>query len=453
MIEISLDDLKSIYYGFADESSDNHRNAQIRALFQYLIGTEYFTLSTKGDVLTVHHNWMGNLNHLKSLCNLQYLGLTYEESKEMFDNRTNRKQYSDVVTYNPNEIEIAKFSCGFICNESVDKAYESSIDSNKLVEDFRQYIYFGAPGTGKSYQLKQDSKMFPEQNIERVTFHPNMTYGQFVGTFKPFPYFFKGEERITYKYIPGVLMKMLVNALKNPLQPFLLIIEELNRANVSAVFGDIFQLLDRNADNTSEYPISINEDIRMYLEGHKEILEQLNQGLYFPKNFYIWTTMNSADQGVMPLDTAFKRRWEQKYFGVDQAFNENSKDFDKYAEIILYNGTIKWNDLRLFINSQLIKLKVPEDKLLGPYFISKNILEVADHETCEEANNRLTKSFKNKVLNYIFEDAGKSRRNQLFNLKPEKMMYSELLNEFDERGVQIFINHEEIEVKIKEEFE
>ncbi|MCC3658201.1 AAA family ATPase, partial [Staphylococcus haemolyticus] len=123
----------------------------------------------------------------------------------------------------------------------------------------RQLIYFGAPGTGKSYSLNKDAHIFDPKNIRRVTFHPSLLYNEFVGGFKPFPTN-DVNVPINYYYIPGTLIKSLVDAIKNPSQTYLIIIEELNRANVSAVFGEMFQLLDRDSGGRSQYPIDISED-------------------------------------------------------------------------------------------------------------------------------------------------------------------------------------------------
>ncbi|MGW7956244.1 AAA family ATPase [Staphylococcus xylosus] len=322
-----------------------------------------------------------------------------------------------------------------------------NINSEKLAFESKQKIYYGAPGTGKSFKLKQDALMFGN-NVRRVTFHPNMLYGDFVGNYKPFP---SGNEDtpITYKFVPGVLIKALVDALKNPEQPQLLIIEELNRANVSATFGSMFQLLDRENDGSSEYPIEISEDLKLYFEDEilndsfssKEeqiqIKEKLVDGLIFPSNLYIWCSMNSADQGVLPLDTAFKRRWDFEYFSVDDSFDEEL--FDTFGKIIVGKGKkVKWNDMRVFLNDKLSNFNVPEDKLMGPFFLSKNILNSDDSE--------VTKAFKNKVLMYLFEDIGTQYRSKIFNIS--KLRFSIIRDEFDRIGEKIFNGSDEIQTNI-----
>ena len=195
-------------------------------------------------------------------------------------------------------------------------------------------IIFGAPGTGKSHKLEVDSRLF-ETNFERVTFHPNYSYAQFVGTYKPVQD--ENSADIVYEYVPGPFMRIYVKALNNPNDNFLLLIEEINRANVASVFGDVFQLLDRK-NGISEYPVATTEDIKKYLIkelkcfkkkdsiGNESIKsfdefsdDDIKKCMYMcvPSNMYIWATMNSADQGVFPMDTAFKRRWEFEYLSVN----------------------------------------------------------------------------------------------------------------------------------------
>ncbi len=214
-------------------------------------------------------------------------------------------------------------------------------------------------------------------------------------------------------------------------------IEEINRANVAAVFGDVFQLLDRGDNEVSEYPIQATEDIKKYLAspdvlgGSPEDYAEIR----IPDNMFIWATMNSADQGVFPMDTAFKRRWDFTYLGID-----DSETGIIGKKVILgqgeYRRIVEWNMLRKAINAELISYKVNEDKLMGPYFISKKNLpegEMFDPEA-------FIRIFKNKVLMYLFDDAAKQKRPSLFAGCEEgsRIQYSKICKEFDMKGVSIF---------------
>lgn len=353
---------------------------------------------------------------------------------------------------------------------------DKNIDKDTDIGKERNRIIFGAPGTGKSHKLEDDSKLFGE-NMERVTFHPNYSYAQFVGTYKPI----QGENPtdIKYEYVPGPFMRTYVNALNNPEKKFLLLIEEINRANVAAVFGDIFQLLDRK-NGVSEYSIATSEDIKKHLLEKLDCLknQDINElsdeekkmylEMKIPENMYIWATMNSADQGVFPMDTAFKRRWEFEYISVNEP--EQVAKIEKYVIPMCANTEqgyyVNWNDLRTRINSILIdNCKVNEDKLLGPFFISKNVLDdikankdekdrilAIDKEyRSDEDNNILAeickkeisymKAFESKVIMYLFEDVMKMRAEKIFidyAQKKGKMIFSEICKAFEEDGEHIF---------------
>lgn len=306
----------------------------------------------------------------------------------------------------------------------------------------RNRILFGAPGTGKSFILNQekDTLLADGGEYERVTFHPDYSYANFVGTYKPVPCKDdQGHDAITYAYVPGPFMRTYVKALQNSRtdapKPFLLVIEEINRANVAAVFGDVFQLLDRGDDEVSEYPIQASEDIKKYLAwelgGNPDDYSEIR----IPDNMFIWATMNSADQGVFPMDTAFKRRWDFTYLGID-----DSEAGIVGKKVILgqgdYRRIVEWNALRRAINSELLTYKVNEDKLMGPYFISKKNLP--EGEMIDPA--MFTRIFKNKVIMYLFDDAAKQKRITLFGGCDEKAknQYSKICREFDTKGVYIF---------------
>ncbi len=290
-------------------------------------------------------------------------------------------------------------------------------------------ILFGAPGTGKSYQLNKDKDELlgiDSNNYERVTFHPDYSYANFVGCYKPVSVLNQEtrKKEIEYKYVPGPFLRTLVKAIKSANsyypQNYLLIIEEINRANVAAVFGDVFQLLDRK-NGVSEYPIQTPEDMRQYLADKLGGNPDNYETIRIPNNMYIWATMNSADQGVFPMDTAFKRRWDFTYLDI----NNNEEKIDDRT-ITINGDQCKWNDVRKSINDYLSDMNINEDKLMGPFFINPKDIN----------DDNFDEVFKNKVLMYLFEDAGKQRRSKLF--KNNMNIYSEICKEYDKNKFEIF---------------
>jgi len=369
-----------------------------------------------------------------------YQGYNLEWFKELYNNNSE----GNIMVYT---FENNTFTIDMTRNDNIENIIIENFEvANFEINKPHQRIFFGAPGTGKSYLLNEDAKKYFGNDYERVTFHPNYMYGNFIGTFKPFPVKLENEkETIMYKYIPGVLLRLLIKAIKNPATNYLLIIEEINRANTAAVFGDFFQLLDRNGNGESEYGIAVSEDLKLYLEeqfdknnlteNEKRYLGEKLDKITLPPNFYIWATMNSADQGVMPLDTAFKRRWEFEYTGINDAYNKSrdesgKSEFDDYKFKANENELAKWNDFRVKINEILSKCHVSEDKLLGPYFVSKSILDSKDID-------KITNTIKNKVLMYLYEDAGRQHRKRIFK-EGKWETYSKLCEAFDENCEEMF---------------
>ncbi|MBQ2380065.1 MAG: AAA family ATPase, partial [Akkermansia sp.] len=283
----------------------------------------------------------------------------------------------------------------------IDGSVEASVWPSK-----RNLIRFGAPGTGKSHLMNQEAeKYFSPEHTERVTFHPEYTSFDFIGAYKPtVRYAGTKDERVSYGFVPGPFARVLKSARTATTKPHLLIIEEINRANAAAVFADTFQLLDRNENGESKYSIGVSEEFAAYL-GMKA-----GEKLVLPKNMYIWATMNSADQGVFPIDTAFKRRWHFTYCGIDDA-----------RDALLKNGSFaeKWNHIREHANKLLQNAGVQEDKQMGPFFLSGEELE---HEA------DFIEAICNKVLMYLYEDAAKHKRSSLF--KDANKRYSELCSLF-----------------------
>lgn len=391
------------------------------------------------------------------LASLPYIGwaryhgkkcLAYVEN-EIHDFGETYKMTEEEITSFEEEKEHKKVTVNYVTSYSNDKYH-----LNRIV--------FGAPGTGKSYQLEQDRKDILKNGggYERITFYPNYTYSKFVGTYKPVS---EGKD-IYYRFVPGPFLRVFVEAVKSGRtadpKPFVLLIEEINRAQVSAVFGDVFQLLDRDEEGTSQYEIETSEDVRSFLAAPNQLggETEFYKKIKIPNNMYIWATMNSADQGVFPMDTAFKRRWDFTYLGVD----ENDQDIrGKYVVVeSLEKGKqqIEWNSLRKAINEWLAKEKINEDKQLGPYFISRSIVVPSDGGN-EIDSVKFAETFKNKVLMYLFEDAARQRRERLFEgavrnvgdhqEKINTNRYSEVCDAFDRQGIGIFNSDIQTEVKYK----
>ena len=313
-----------------------------------------------------------------------------------------------------------------------------NINNNKdnIIKQPTQRIFYGAPGTGKSYAIK---KLTEGKNVIRTTFHPDSDYSTFVGCYKPTtkPVPMRDvtgkvirengkdvtEDRIIYKFVPQAFLKAYLGAWKkyaeatgNNLAPQYLVIEEINRGNCAQIFGDLFQLLDRQDDNGfSEYPIEADTDLQQeierafkeefklekdinvegiikdYTSNHGATLSediQAGRVLLLPNNLYIWATMNTSDQSLFPIDSAFKRRWDWEYVPIHNC--------NKGWRIAVNNDGYDWWEFIEKINEQIGSTTNSEDKKLG-YFFCK-----ADNDGIVSAEK-----FVNKVIFYLWNDVFK----------------------------------------------
>lgn len=247
-----------------------------------------------------------------------------------------------------------------------------------------QTIYYGTPGSGKSHKVKELVSNIDENLVFRTTFHPDSDYASFVGCYKPV----MENDNIKYKFTPQAFTKSYVKAWQNPDEPVYLIIEEINRGNCAQIFGDLFQLLDRK-DGVSEYPIDADNDLKDYLvkvlgESHEGIA---NGKLKLPANLNIIATMNTSDQSLFPMDSAFKRRWSWKCVPIDYD-NPDSEMF----MISVANKSYKWHDFLKEVNQRIVKATDSEDKQMGNFFIT--------HDVKEE-------EFVDKVMFYLWNDVCK----------------------------------------------
>nr|WP_286088332.1 AAA family ATPase [Enterobacter kobei] len=252
-------------------------------------------------------------------------------------------------------------------------------------------IYVGAPGTGKSWAIEQETARATKI---RTVFHADTQYSDFVGSLRPKMEANGAPRTVGYTFRPGPFTNAYIEARKNPLQQVYLIIEEINRAPAASVFGDLFQLLDHD----SNYEINIDPDMLDYINDH--IVPERIEKLAIPKNLTILATMNSSDQGVNTLDTAFKRRWAMKYMPIDYA---SATPGVLSIPIPGASCLIEWRDFARIINQKLMEIGVPEDRLLGHRFLSVN--EIKDNESACDA-------LRYKLFVYLWDDVLRHGRRQ-----------------------------------------
>ena len=310
----------------------------------------------------------------------------------------------------------------------------------------RQQIFYGAPGTGKSHRIKEQLKALnvPKENIFRTTFHPDSDFSTFVGAYKPTmkrQYRYDGKVKakyyedddlagakkdeviidkvIQYDFVPQTFIKAYVRAYQTKENVYL-IIEEINRGNCAQIFGDLFQLLDRDDNGVSEYPIKADFDLKMYIEG---VLGEDHYGikdgeLCLPSNLYIWATMNTSDQSLFPIDSAFKRRWDWEY--------EPIKYMNTDWGIEVGGNLYSWTSFQKEVNNRIFDATNSEDKMLGDFFVKPN-------------NNVISeKQFINKVLFYLWNDVCKDGDGDIFKTDDNKeVKFSDL---YGENGTDIMLS-------------
>lgn len=276
-----------------------------------------------------------------------------------------------------------------------------------------QVIYFGAPGTGKSHLVKEKLKGISSDKIFRVTIHPEYSYSDFVGQLLPEENSSTGS--VEFRFKPGPFTRALIEAFNDFSKDVFLILEEMSRGNVAAIFGDLFQLLDRDEYFKSMYPIR-----------NKEIADQIVQlatdEIYLPSNFNIIGTVNVNDQNVFPMDTAFKRRFDWVYVSTRPAEDQNKTRLKKLnnPKIKVAIDDNRSNDLEttwqsfysainIFITDKEKGLGLSEDKQIGQFFINfGKQLTIDSHSnvnsTAQNAENKINNIIKNKLLLYLWQD-------------------------------------------------
>lgn len=316
---------------------------------------------------------------------------------------------------------------------------EKEISENKTLTSTSiknlQQIFYGAPGTGKSHTVKKETAEWEKRGrVVRTTFHPDSDYSTFVGAYKPtkkevYVRDSTGriviekdkpvkEEQISYEFVPQAFLNAYIEAWTNRDKPEFLIIEEINRGNCAQIFGDLFQLLDRDDNGYSEYAIKADRDLEMYLnkafeDADIEDYPNVKSGkeLLLPNNLYIRATMNTSDQSLFPIDSAFKRRWDWEYEPIKY------KNTDWAIEI---NGNkYSWTSFQKEVNKRIFDDTNSEDKMLGDYFVKANNENVISE-----------KLFVNKVLFYLWNDVCKDGDSDIFKIDDKTdVKFSDLYGE------------------------
>lgn len=352
-----------------------------------------------------------------------------------FDNRP----YDDNrIYYDDNEDEFDEI------NENDDL---SDKDASKTSVGYNR-IFYGIPGCGKSYHVENKvlKDVNKKDNVFRTTFYLDYSNSDFIGQIYPHV----EDEKVTYEPIPGPFTKALERALSTDEMVYL-VIEEINRGNAAAIFGDTFQLLDRlkkdNPDGRltgdSEYPIS-NAFIEGYFDKRNKDIEKsggvnkinFTKGrIIIPHNLTILATMNTSDQNVFPLDTAFKRRWDR-----EKVVTEWSKVGD-IKKMYIPCSSITWEQFATTINNKMLQesqngdVAISEDKQMGPYFIHENMLSKVENTG---TNDDLI-AFVSNVLDYLYNDVTKFDHSILFdkNIISYDMLY-EKMRVYDQTGNDLF---------------
>lgn len=276
---------------------------------------------------------------------------------------------------------------------------DGASDAGPRVTEAENVLLYGVPGAGKSHEIRENY-CDDFSRMERVVFHPDYTYSDFVGQILP-----KVEDdgRLKYEFVPGPFTRMLKRAWEHPTEEYYLVIEEINRGNAPAIFGEIFQLLDRKTADDGKYDESeygeseygiFNEDVAEKVYGDKR------REVRIPSNMWILATMNTADQNVFTMDTAFQRRWDMRHI-------KNDVYAARHAGEKIEGSGVTWGDFAAVINGMILESGSDmggfEDKRLGAYFVRKS-------ELSED-------KFPEKVLKYLWEDAFKMERETVFDEK------------------------------------
>lgn len=399
------------------------KNEQTNLIFNYLVATEFFDKVDK-DNMRLSRAWSEKGELLIEKCNLEFMSKSKDDA---FSMARDKKQYARYVT----KAEL----------EDVDLTGSEEGKSETIVDGGTNVLLYGVPGSGKSWTIEHEYCK-KETNVERLVFHPDYTYSDFIGQILPNV---DEDGQVSYKFTAGPFTNILAEAHKRPYEEFILIIEEINRGNAPAIFGEVFQLLDRKTEirdvdddgypiGTSEYGIT-NANIARIVYGDEK------HKVRIPSNLSIIGTMNTSDQNVFTLDTAFQRRWEMRL--IENNFEHVDR---RLAGAKILDTDITWEVFCTQINKIIVgnnaRMTSAEDKRLGAYFIHLKDLEYdpnmgdlsnGEYDTLRKKEQDKTingtekerlaeiraamkqnRKFPEKVIKYLWDDAFKFNREIVF---------------------------------------
>lgn len=282
------------------------------------------------------------------------------------------------------------YKCLMITSAAPNVYYPANFNENRNIVYSpmpRQVIYFGAPGTGKSHAVNKIVKEQAPKNNVRTTFHPDSDYSSFVGCYKPI----MRDGKIEYGFTAQAFIKAYIGAWSDVTKPYYLVIEEINRGNCAQIFGDIFQILDRDKSGESSYSIKPDSDLQHYIAERLKLVTNipeeiaLGDEMRLPSNLYIYATMNTSDQSLFPIDSAFKRRWDWRYTAIKPSNTDHSIN----VKGVRYN----WTSFIREVNKKILDLTKSEDKQLGYWFIKP-----------DDDGNIDWELFVSKALFYLWND-------------------------------------------------
>ena len=450
-VHILYQDLRS-----GDKDEDSRKRFQLTE--RVLEECQYFYVGgyNSGDKKVIISILSGTKEYNKS-SNNSSLWFSWEDFKRTYDNGINIWKQKSSKVDNLIVGGCTDSNITFLHNAIISRALDvdSKVDDNKSNDDIEklslQTIYYGAPGTGKSHTIKIHTE---GESVVRTTFHPDSDYSTFVGCYKPTTKEVEmrdvtgkviiehgkpvTENRIIYQFVDQAFLQAYIKAWKfyaeaeegvDPKKQFL-IIEEINRGNCAQIFGDLFQLLDRNDYGFSEYFIHADKDMQKHLsnafkdclikDSHKDTINSLypkeddvvakalsGEILLLPNNLYIWATMNTSDQSLFPIDSAFKRRWDWEYEPIKY------KNINWVIDI--EGSKYLWTSFQREINKRIFDATNSEDKMLGDYFVNP-----ADGVITE-------KILLNKILFYLWNDVCKDGEGDIFKTADnEDVTFSDL---------------------------